>query len=413
MQVLISLSAVKLTPVLLAAAVRSDEQISKALKTITLKIRALKKKALQNYLKRKKADAAKAANKKGNKSQSSFEDQLEIQEIEEALAAGETVSTPASKKERAKNLKQNLKSNPKAALRKKQMSAAMRIRENREIKAELKPLLEKRKYLQDRAWAKYVKNAGTKKASGDKLESSKDRLRSDAVLIGDRYKLGSTNQVKVPKLSKALHTKAVTKLAGSLHSQWQQEYKAANGPDAKRIKKTKDEAWIKANGGKDEVDIANTDFDKLPSDWKKENAEAAKAAVTAVVALNKSGAMNANSLEKASNHVHKKWLERNGSWAPENQKLPFNELSQEEADKDRAHVTHAIKVMRDLAPTKQKSSTSSNQNVSESGWFDKLSSAAKEKYLSLHPESQFSKDKKVRVKGSSGPGGAIKYMVED
>jgi hypothetical protein len=135
--------------------------------------------------------------------------------------------------------------------------------------------------------------------------------------------------------------------AARAHKQWASDYKKANGKDATRIKKTKDAAWIKKHG-KSEVDIANTAFEDLPSDWKQENLEGAKATYAAlhkVYADNTShrGHPQAKDLDKAASDVHDSWLERNGEWAPENQKKPFDKLSEEEQDKDRAFVDSALR----------------------------------------------------------------------
>ena len=135
--------------------------------------------------------------------------------------------------------------------------------------------------------------------------------------------------------------------ASKAHDQWAADYKAANGKDAKRIKKTKDTAWIKKHGA-DEVDIANTKFDDLPDDWKKENLEGAKSAYAALHKVyagntDSKGWANAADLDKASSSVHDDWLKRNGDWAPEHQKKPFDKLSTEEQDKDRSFVDSALR----------------------------------------------------------------------
>ena len=135
--------------------------------------------------------------------------------------------------------------------------------------------------------------------------------------------------------------------ASAAHDAWAADFHKSNGKGAQRIKKTKDAAWIKTNGT-DEVDIANTKFKDLPSDWQKENLEGAQAAYDAlhkVYVSNKKagGYAKASDLDKASSHVHDKWLDRNGSWAPEHQKVKFNKLSTEEKDKDRLFVDAALR----------------------------------------------------------------------
>jgi hypothetical protein len=49
-------------------------------------------------------------------------------------------------------------------------------------------------------------------------------------------------------------------------------------------------------------------------------------------------------IEKASNVIHEKWLERNGEWASEEQNKPYAELDEEEKDKDRAQIKKAIEI---------------------------------------------------------------------
>jgi hypothetical protein len=43
--------------------------------------------------------------------------------------------------------------------------------------------------------------------------------------------------------------------------------------------------------------------------------------------------------------VHEKWLERNGRWAPEPQKLSYAELSEQDKEEDRKHVRLAASVL--------------------------------------------------------------------
>lgn len=146
------------------------------------------------------------------------------------------------------------------------------------------------------------------------------------------------DKVDIKKHSKAM----VDDVASNGHSDWQKEYRRDKPNEKTRIKKTKDEAWIKKNG-KDEVDILNTDYKDLPEDWKAENKKNAEAVVEGIQLAAKGGKLDAGALDKAADHVHKKWLERNGSWAEEHQKKPFSKLSSAEQDKDRVFVVKAIK----------------------------------------------------------------------
>lgn len=114
--------------------------------------------------------------------------------------------------------------------------------------------------------------------------------------------------------------------------------------DALRIAggKTLYEPRLKVVDGKT-YDIANLGYDDLPEQFKFENRESARVAINQINERIKGGGkLNDEFIEKASSTVHDEWLKRNGSWAPENQKLTFSKLSKAEADKDRAIVKKAL-----------------------------------------------------------------------
>jgi hypothetical protein len=138
--------------------------------------------------------------------------------------------------------------------------------------------------------------------------------------------------------------------ASQLHDLWRApRWKESEKVFEPRIKKTKDQEWIRRHGT-DEVDIANTSYENLPSDWQGENKVSADVAVGEVFKAVQNGvALDASFIESASAVVHEKWLERNGSWAPPEQKLPYEQLSEAEREKDRAIVREAIKQFEDIA----------------------------------------------------------------
>ena len=132
----------------------------------------------------------------------------------------------------------------------------------------------------------------------------------------------------------------VTEVATAAHGDWMTQYRAANG-DKPRIKKTKDQAFL--DRGIVEVDIATLSYVELPSDWQAENKAGAECAVDCVLAAFEQGRpLDDLFVEEASATQHDKWLERNGSWAPENQKLPYAQLSEDDKEKDRFFVRQAI-----------------------------------------------------------------------
>ena len=135
-------------------------------------------------------------------------------------------------------------------------------------------------------------------------------------------------------------------LGSDLHEAWRAGRKKEDGTFEPRIKKSKDEAWNMAHGT-DEVDIANTPFEQLPSNWQYENLEAAKVAINLVYDKIMAGeSITPFELEQMASVVHEEWLKRN-SWAYDpsysDSKLavPYELLSQEEKDKDKVQVALA------------------------------------------------------------------------
>jgi hypothetical protein len=157
----VSLSAaVKRTPERLALAVKRLPKLAARVKAINTQINVLKKKALQVYLVRHKADLAKAAKVKHRKPKTATSGEIDVA----TSASPKTVVNVAERKKDAKHLKTVLK-NPKTLLRKKRMSAAMRIKENKALVVKIKALRVKRNALHDKAWQSYVTKLG-KSATG-------------------------------------------------------------------------------------------------------------------------------------------------------------------------------------------------------------------------------------------------------
>lgn len=133
----------------------------------------------------------------------------------------------------------------------------------------------------------------------------------------------------------------VIAVATAAHELWREQYRAVNG-DKPRIKKTKDSAYVEANGT-DQVDIAALSYPELPSDWQGENKLGAEVAVDAVLEATQSGRkLDENFVEEAATTAHVKWVERNGSWCAEELKKPYAELPEDEKEKDRFFVRKAI-----------------------------------------------------------------------
>lgn len=91
---------------------------------------------------------------------------------------------------------------------------------------------------------------------------------------------------------------AIRNMAAELHEEWRKTRLNADGSYEPRFKKSKDKAWIAAHGT-DDVDIANTKYADLPSNWQADNYAAAKAAVEAVARFGVT--------EEAGNLIHEDW----------------------------------------------------------------------------------------------------------
>ncbi|MFA5124766.1 MAG: hypothetical protein WC473_02995 [Patescibacteria group bacterium] len=135
----------------------------------------------------------------------------------------------------------------------------------------------------------------------------------------------------------------VLAVASARHEDWRKQYRAAKGNEP-RMKKTKDPAFLAR--GIAEVDIASLLYEELPTDWQAENKAAAEVAVDSVLAaIDQDVALDDDFIEAVSAIQHKKWLERNGAWAPDSQKVPYDELSEAEKEKDRFFVRQAIEAL--------------------------------------------------------------------
>lgn len=139
----------------------------------------------------------------------------------------------------------------------------------------------------------------------------------------------------------------VAKLGSVLHDEWRKPRLKEDGTYEPRMKDTKDEGWIKSHGT-DKVDIANTNFEDLPSDWKYENRASAYVTMCLIYEAGMSGVeFDDNFVDIASSKLHDAWLERNGSWAPVEQKVSFDELSEEEKNKDRVIIRKGLEIVND------------------------------------------------------------------
>lgn len=98
------------------------------------------------------------------------------------------------------------------------------------------------------------------------------------------------------------------KMGSYLHEEWRKTRLKDDGTYEPRMKKSKDPEWTEKHGT-DDVDIANTSFEDLPSNWQYENLEAAKVAVDLVYEKVVSGEeITPEMVEEMSSVVHENGL---------------------------------------------------------------------------------------------------------
>jgi hypothetical protein len=115
---------------------------------------------------------------------------------------------------------------------------------------------------------------------------------------------------------------ALEKFASDLHDLWRAGWaKQNNGESVPRMKK---------GSSGEQVDI-NVPFAQLDPAWRKENEEAAKAALQSIKQFPEDE-------EAAADFIHQEWMKRNpkGDWNAA-QHVPYSSLPEEEKEKDRVH----------------------------------------------------------------------------
>lgn len=141
--------------------------------------------------------------------------------------------------------------------------------------------------------------------------------------------------------------KIIEKIAWIFHENWRKSRIDKNWVCKPIIEKSEDEARTKEHWT-EMVDIANTKFEDLPSNRQYENIEAAKVTVELVYqkVINWEE-ISPEMIEKMSNIVHIRWLERNWiEWSLKNQRVNYEDLSEEEKEKDRIQIKTAIQIIK-------------------------------------------------------------------
>ena len=141
--------------------------------------------------------------------------------------------------------------------------------------------------------------------------------------------------------------KVIEKVAFAFHEKWRENRLQSDGKYKSMMEKSEDEEW-NINHWTDVVDIANTEFEDLPSNRKYENLEAAKLAVDLVYdSILAWKQLLLKDIEEMSKIVHEKWLERNWiKWSFENQRVDYENLSEEEKAKDRIQIELVIQIIK-------------------------------------------------------------------
>ena len=141
-----------------------------------------------------------------------------------------------------------------------------------------------------------------------------------------------------------LHEEWITQVASAGHELWRStRWNDQDECYEPRPKTTQDPHWIESHGGVNTVDIANTPYPALPSDWQEENRVMAELAVSGVAeALSRGQSCDRHLVETVSATLHDLWVRRNGDWAPEELKKAYDELPEDEKEKDRFFVKQAI-----------------------------------------------------------------------
>lgn len=135
-------------------------------------------------------------------------------------------------------------------------------------------------------------------------------------------------------------SKAVDMLASKLHDKWADGFRAGE-----MAKGNENPTRMKDDGMGGQVDILNTSYADLPPKWQGENKAQAESAIS-LVSRDMEGAMG--NIEGLASEVHEQWLSRN-SWAKDGPLgVAYNELPEEEKQKDRDVIVAAHEILSEM-----------------------------------------------------------------
>lgn len=173
----------------------------------------------------------------------------------------------------------------------------------------------------------------------------------------------------------------VVQLASALHDDWRNPRGVPfTGGEQFPIREnpTTDEEWVRRNRSRRPiVDIANTRYEDLPSDWQAENKASAEVAVRAITEATAKGEVLGyhfiqRNRDRLGDAVHEAWRTRNRrrldkakekplsdpahQWALQTD-IPFKNLLGEEQDKDIRIVWRGIDLYHKMVPPKPRFTT--------------------------------------------------------
>jgi hypothetical protein len=142
-------------------------------------------------------------------------------------------------------------------------------------------------------------------------------------------------------LTQATKEVMIVELASKLHDMWREPRRVENPTPGEPTF----EPRMKEVGGV-QYDIANLKYTELPGKFQAENRAAAEGALGEIPMLTRQFGKERlgedAAIEALADVVHKQWMERNGSWAPEEQMVPYSDLPDSEKEKDRVIARAAI-----------------------------------------------------------------------
>ena len=156
-----------------------------------------------------------------------------------------------------------------------------------------------------------------------------------------------------PNTSQESLLEATNQLAVAFHDTWRNSRLTETGGYLPKIEITEDKLWIESHGT-DKLDLANTNYQDLPEDWKTENRDAA-ATIVSIIDRYDGNIDLTNPIQRSEigREVHDAWLQRNKAVfhthnIEPGQTVTFGELPPQEQEKDLEQVIVGLKLFEQL-----------------------------------------------------------------